>query len=184
MIQSGTIVRRAGLSKQNATLGSFVPFAMSALFCQYLQSNDWSTVCFLVMMVSKSAFWFSNSCLPAPLPLWATSCRGSWEQAADWNVIRQSEWVRIPTLHPRLNSYSARIFLLATLLQSFVKPRHCVLRTTGCDSSIEILHCLHMIRQVQWCHYGFNVSGGLQTQSAWHTIQIQNFLKKHFADSG
>ena len=97
--------------KQNATLGSFVPFAMSALFCQYLQSNDWSTVCFLVMMVSKSAFWFSVSCLPAPLPLWATSCRGSWEQAADWNVIRQSEFVfqlctlvSIPTL--RVFSYS------------------------------------------------------------------------------
>ena len=44
----------------------------------------------------------------------------------------------------------------------------------GCDSSIEILHCLHMIRQVQWCHYGFNVSAGLP-HSAPHTIQIWLF---------
>ena len=133
-----------------------------------------ANVCILVMMVSMPVFWcwllLASSItalghfLPRQLGL---RCR-----------LKCDSSICIPTLRtaPRLHSYSvAHLSSISspTLRCSSHSSTHGIVYPAlpGCDSSIEILHCLHMIRQVQWCHYGFNVSAGVP-QSAPHTIQI------------
>ena len=129
------------------------------------------------MMVSMPVFWYWL------LPASSITALGHFlpRQLGLRCRLKCDSSICIPTLRtaPRLHSYSvAHLSSISspTLRCSSHSSTHGIVYPAlpGCDSSIEILHCLHMIRQVQWCHYGFNVSAGLP-HSAPHTIQIWPF---------
>ena len=136
------------------------------------------------MMVSKSAFWFSNSCLPAPLPLWATSCQGSWEQAADWNVIRQSEFVfqlctlvSIPTLRvfsysPPCSSHSSSHGIVYSALPGVIRQSRFYIVCTWSVRSSDVIMVL-----MYPASYKHSRPGALFKSTLFST-------KKHFGDSG
>ena len=140
-------------------------------WCQCLYSGiDSANVCILVMMVSMSVFWYWSLLASSITALGHFLLR----QLGALCRLKCDSSICIPTRSAPsqflLCTYSSISF--PTLHCSSHSSTHCIVYPAlpGCDSSIEILHCLHMIRQVQWCHYGFNVSG--VPHSDRHTIQI------------
>ena len=111
-------------------------------------------VCILVMMVSMSVFWsLLASSITALghflLQQLGLRCRLKCDSSICIPTLRALNPLCCAVSQFRLCTYSSISF--PTLHCSSHSSTHGIVYPSlpGCDSSIEILHCLHMIRQVQ-----------------------------------